>query len=123
MKIPPSQHSILNNFLCLLKHSFNIIGISEHKINKKLICLVMHSLITKLKASIEEQFFVSHKLTFKQRPDLVINEAGKLESTFIELILPNKRNVVCRNVNKHGIMETKFFNDEYVTPVLSTINK
>ena len=39
-------------------------------------------------------FFVSHKLTFKQWPDLVINEPGKLESTFIELVLPNKRNVV-----------------------------
>ena len=35
-------------------------------------------------------FFVSNKLTFKQRLDLLINEAGKLESTFIGLVLPNK---------------------------------
>ena len=39
-------------------------------------------------------FFVSNKSMFQQQPNLVINESEKLESTFIELVLPNKRNVI-----------------------------
>ena len=51
------------NFLSLLKRSFNIISVSEHIINKKLIkidnfFLVMYSVITKLKGSMEEQVFL-----------------------------------------------------------------
>ena len=67
--------------------------------------------------------FVSSKLTFKQQLDFVINEAGKLESTFIELVLPNKKNVVYGCVYKHLSMKRKFFNDEFLTPLLSRINK
>ena len=40
-------------------------------------------------------FFISDNLTFKQRSDLLINEPGRLESTFIELMFPNKRNMIC----------------------------
>ena len=40
------------------------------------------------------RFFQSNKLTFEQQPDFVINEAGELESSFIELVLPNKMNVL-----------------------------
>ena len=40
-------------------------------------------------------FFISDNLTFKQRSDLLINEPGRSESTFIELMFPNKRNMIC----------------------------
>ena len=39
-------------------------------------------------------FFLSNKLTLEQQPDLVINDAGGLESTFIALVLPNMVNVL-----------------------------
>ena len=58
-------------------------------------------------------FFVSNELIFKQRPELVINEAGKLEPTFNELVLLSKSNVVYRQhrcVYKDPSMKTKFFN-------------
>ena len=70
----------------------------------------MYFVITKVKALTEERIFLlTNKLTLKQRLDLVIIEAGKLDFTFIELVLPNIRNVVYRCVYKHPSMKTKFF--------------
>ena len=37
------------------------------------------------------RFYISDKFTFKQSPDLLIDEPGRLESTFIDLILLKKR--------------------------------
>ena len=67
-------------------------------------------------------FFVSNKLKFKQWPDLVVDEE-KLESTFIKLVLPNIGNVVKEHFYKHPSMKTGFFNDEYLTSLVSRINK
>ena len=106
-----------------------MIGITEHKINEKLINIDF-SLSGYVLCYNETEsshggtgFFVSNKLSFKQQSDLVINEAGKLESTFIILVLPNKRNAVYRCVYKHPIMKTKFFDNAYLTPLLLRINK
>ena len=68
-------------------------------------------------------FFISENLTFKQRPDLLINEPGRLESTFIELIFPNKRNMICGCIYKHPSMKVSRFNGEYLTPLLTNIQK
>ena len=55
------------------------------------LCRDILFILRKPKAPTEEQFFfISDNLTFKQRPVLLINEPGRLESTFIELIFPNK---------------------------------
>ena len=114
-------------FLSLIKHSFDIIGISEHKVNKKLINIDFNLpgyvfWNNKIESSHGEAvFFVSNKLICKKWPDLVINEAGKLESTFIELVLPNKRNIVYWCVYKHPSIEAKF--SYIVTPLISRINK
>ena len=62
----------LRNFLSLLKHSFDIISISEHKINKKLINVDFNLPGYAFCYNETESFhggtvfFVSHKLTFKQ---------------------------------------------------------
>lgn len=37
------------------------------------------------------------------------------------MVLPNKRNIVYRCVNKHPSLKTKFFNDEYLPPLLSKL--
>ena len=78
----------------------------------------------KLKAPTEKQvFFISDNLTFKQCPDLLINEPGRLESTFIELVFPNKRNMICSCIYKHPSMKISYFNGEYLTPLLTNIQK
>ena len=82
--------------------------------------MVINSVITKLKAPTEERgYFVSTKLS--KQPDLVFDKAGKLESTFAEFVLPNKRNIVYGFVCTH--FSLKFLNDEYLTPLLARINK
>ena len=84
--------------------------------------MVINSVITKLKAPTEERgYFVSTKLS--QQPDLVFGKAGKLESTFAEFVLLNKRNIVYGFVCTHFSLKTKFLNDEYLTPLLARINK
>ena len=99
----------LQNLLSVLKHSFDIIGISEHKINKTSKKSDFHLpgytfCFTPTESSHGGTgFFISNDLTFKLRPDLQIDEPGRLESTFIEIIFPNKRTysvVVFTNIQK-----------------------
>ena len=81
----------LQNLLSVLKHPFDIIGISEHKINKtsknKDFNLPEYTFCFSPTESSHggTGFFISNDLTFKLRPDLQICEPGRLESTFIEL--------------------------------------
>ena len=78
----------------------------------------------KPKAPTEKQvFFIFDNSTFKQRPYLLINEPGRLESTFIELIFPNKRNLICSCIYKHPNMKISCFNSEYLTPLLTNVQK
>ena len=69
----------------------------------------------------EQVFFVSNNLTYKLWPDLFINEHGRLESTIMELIFPNEKNIICGNIYKHPVMKISDFNNEYLTPPLAKI--
>ena len=77
----------------------------------------------KLKALMEEVFFISDNFTFKQHSDLLINEPGKSESTFIELIFPNKNNMTCGCIYRHPRIKISCFNGEYLMPLLTNIQK
>ena len=87
----------LQNFLSLLKHSFDIIGISEHKITKgsKNSAFNLPGYTFCFNETETSHggtgYFVSNNSTYKLRPDLLINEHGRLESTIIELTFPNKK--------------------------------
>ena len=117
----------LHSFFPLLKHLFKIIGTTEHKINIFYIYIYIYIYIyfnllgyifwyneTENSHGVTG-FFESDKLTLKQQPDLVIDETGKLKSTFIELVLPNMENVIYGCIYKHFNMKTTFLNDEYLT--------
>ena len=87
----------LQNFLFLLKHSFDIIGISEHKITKgsKNSAFNLPGYTFCFNETETSHggtgFFVPKNLSHKLRPDLLINENGRLKSTAIEWIFPNKK--------------------------------
>ena len=49
-----------------------------------LLCRDILFILMKPKALTEEQVFISDNLTFKQRPDLLINEPGRLKCTLME---------------------------------------
>ena len=90
----------LRNFLSLLKHSYDIIGVSQHKITKgsKNSAFNLPGYIFCFNETETSHggtsFLVSNNLTYKLRPDLFINEHGGLESTVIELTFPNKKNII-----------------------------
>ena len=112
----------LQNFLSLLKNSFNIIGVPEHKINKN--SMNVDFTLNETEGSHRGTgFFISDNLTFKQPPDLLVNEPGRLESTFIELIFPEKTSMICGCICKHRSMKISRFNGEYFTPLLTDIQK
>ena len=69
----------------------------------------------------EEQVFFSNNFSYKLRPDLLINEHGRLESTAIGLIFPNKKSIICGTIYKHPGMEIIDFNNECLTPLLAKI--
>ena len=116
----------LQNFVSLLKHSFDIIGISEHKITKGSKNSAFNLLGYTFCFNETEtshggtDFFVSNNLTYKPQPDLLINEHRKLESTVIELIFPNKKNI-CGTIYKHLGMKISDFNNYYLTPLPAKI--
>ena len=119
----------LQNSLSFLKHSFDIIGISEHKVNKNSMnvdftlpgyTFYFNETESSLRGT---GFFISDNLTSKQCSDPLINDPVRLESTFIELIFPNKRNMICSCIYKHPRIKICRFNSEYLTPLLTTIQK
>ena len=119
----------LQNFLSLWIHSFDIIGILEHKINKNSMNIDLTQpgytfYFNETESSHEGiGFFLSDNLTFKQSLNLLINELRRLESTFIELIFPNKRNMICDFIYKHPNMKISRFNNQYLMPLLTNIQK
>ena len=119
----------LKNLLSLLKYSFDIIGISEHKINKdaKYTDFDLPGYTFSFNATDSSHggtgFFISNNLTFKERPDLLINDSGRLESTFIELVFPNKKNVLCGCIYKHPSLKAGDFSDKHLTPMLDKLSK
>ena len=88
-----------------------------------LLCRDILFILMKPKALTEEQVFISDNLTFKQRPDLLINELGRLKCTLMEWIFPNKKNMICGCIYKHPSMKIRRFNSECLKPLLTNIQK
>ena len=89
-----------------------------------LCCAIFFIYFNETESSHEETgFFLSENLTFKQRPDLLISEPGKFESSFRELIFLNKLNMICDCIYNHPIRKISCFNNEYLTPLLTNIQK
>ena len=114
--------------LFLLKHSFDIIGISEHKITKGLKKSAFN--IPGYTFCFNETknsdggtgFFVFNNLTYKLQSDLLINGHSRLQSsTVIELIFPNKENIIWGTIYKHPDMKISDCNNEYLIPLRAKI--
>ena len=117
----------LQNVLSLLKHFFDIIGISEHEINKN--SMDVNFTLPGYTFYFNETkssrggtgFFISVNSTFKQRPGRLLNEPGRLESAFIKLIFPNKRNMICGCIYNHLSIKISSFNSDYLTLLVTNI--
>ena len=68
-------------------------------------------------------FFICNNLNLKLRSDPQVNKSRSLESSLIEIIFPNKRNIFCDCLHKHSGIKSSNFNESFVTPLLDKILK
>ena len=138
-KIKPDASSTLNLhfedlkvILSLLKFKFDIIAITEHKILKDI------GPTTNIKLDgynpleynpIETThggtgFYINKSLNFVRRNDLEFNSPGNYESTFIELIFPDKKNKIMGCVYRHpsSSLSIEDFSRQCIEPVLEKIS-
>ena len=68
-------------------------------------------------------FYINNNLDFKECKDLNLNSTGNFKTIFIELIIPNRKNVVAGCIYHHtsSIIPTTQFTTEYLDPILNII--
>ena len=113
-----------------LKLEFDVLGISESRILKSQYLNTNVSLQNYVieQTPIESTargalLYINKKHSYKTRPDLVIYKPKKLESIFVEVILPKKSNLIVGCIYKHPCMDICTFNDHYLNPLLDNLSK
>ena len=119
-----------NHLINKLKLEFDILGISESRI------LRSQSLNTNLslqnyaiKQTSSEStaggalLYINKRHSYKTHPDLAIYKPKKLESIFVEVILPKKSNLIVGCSYKHPCMDICTFNEHYRNPLLDNLSK
>ena len=66
---------------------------------------------------------MNEKFSYVKWNDLNISLDNNLESTFIEVNLPKKKNFICGCIYKHPKISTADFNSKYLTPHLKKLNR
>ena len=67
--------------------------------------------------------YINKRHSYKTRPDLAIYKPKKLESIFVEVVLPKKSNLIVGCIYKHPCMDICTFNDHYLNPLLDNLSK
>ena len=58
--------------------------------------------------------YISQKLSYKLRTDLNMHSPQKLESTFAEILVPNKQNLIVGTIYKHSPMKPHEFKNIFL---------
>ena len=117
--------------LTRLKYKFDIIGISEHKIRNDSSSSNNISLPGYNEFIFEPTktshggtgFYIKHGLDHIIRDDLNLNSPSQFEAMFVELILPNRKNLIIGCIYRHPTDQLLDFMNRYLDPVLNKINK
>jgi len=126
-------HDDLELVLSLIKTKFQIIGITEHKISSNIplsnIKLTgYHDFIYNQTSTTHggSGFYLDETFAYKRRNDLVLipDNPGILESTFVEIILPKKKNLILGCIYRHpnSTVNINEFTINFLEPVLNTIS-
>ena len=67
--------------------------------------------------------YITKRHSYKTRPDLATYKPKKLESIFVEVVLPKKSNLIVGCIDKHPCMSLCTFNDHYLYPLLDNLSK
>ena len=116
----------LRDLLSRLDYSFDVIGLSEHRIRKDQkpannIDLQGYSEFTFEPTGIAcggTGFYINNKHKFLVRDDLSLNSPSNFEAMFIEIVLPDRKNLIVGCVYRHPSSEVALhdFNEQYIQP-------
>ena len=127
----PKHFENLTALLQELEADFKIIGITETRLKTD---TLPHNLdipkYTFLANTTESSaggtaLYIHESLDFRMRDDLAkcMYKSKELESTFIELDLPNQSNMIVGCIYKHPSFSKRYFTDEYLQAVLDKTNR
>ena len=124
----------LNLVISLLKFDFHIIGISEHKIQKEnddnsfsnINLEGYHPFVFDPTETSHggTGFYIKDSLVYVERDDLKFNSPSNYESTFIEVILPDRKNMILGCIYRHptSTISIQQFINESIEPLLDKIS-
>ena len=67
--------------------------------------------------------YIANHLSYKSRNDLNIYKKSELESTFIEVINPQKSNIIIGSIYRHPSMDLDDFNKIFLNKFLEKVYK
>ena len=119
----------LTAMLSLLNFDFSILGLTETRINKNNSVSVPIAIEgysyehTPTESSCGGALlYISNKLNYKPRNDLLIYKPSHLESVFVEIIFPRKSNLIVGCIYRHPCMSIYEFHN-IIAPLLQQISK
>ena len=123
----------LKTTLSRLKFSFDVIGISEHKINNESPPSNNIDLPGYNKFIFEPTgtthggtgFYIKNNRNYVVRDDLKLNLPSHFEAMFVEIILTDKKNLVVGCIYRHGssTLPLNEFTNDHLEPILQKISK
>ena len=126
----PKHIDSLQNLLAYSKINFDVIAISESRLNKDNIS--SHN-INLQNYSIDycptessaggTVLYIKNTLSYVSRPNLQIYKPHLLESNFVEIINPKKTNIIIGCIYRHPSMDLEEFNECYLSILLEKLSK
>ena len=123
----------LKTVLARLNTNFDIIGISEHKIRSGTTPSNNIEISGYREFEFEPTgtthggvgFYIKNNLDYFIRPDLILNSPSNFETMFVEIVLPDRKNLVVGCVYRHpsSDVSVKEFSENYLEPILHKINR
>ena len=115
--------------LSMLTHEIDVIGISEHKIQKPSVNINIPGYHEFLFQPTETThggtgFYLKDHIDYVERKDLDFNSVGDFESSFIEIKFPKEKNLVVGCIYRHPTSNIPIheFNQCFIDPLLHKIN-
>ena len=123
----------LRDLLARLDFTFDVIGISEHKIKKDRQPSNNINLVGYNEFIFEPSgtacggtgFYINEKHDFIIRHDLKLNSPSNFEVMFVELVLPDRKNLIIGCVYRHpsSDISVDVFNEQFIQPILHKISQ
>ena len=119
----------LDTLTKLVDNNFDFIGISETKITKNTpptINIELENYNTEHCPTESSKggslLYISKKYDYKVRKDLSLYKCKELESIFVEILNPKRKNIIVGCIYKHPCMDITEFNQFYITKLLEKLS-